>query len=70
MNESALIWGPLRATLQDNFSFAKIKQIVGLAGLDLTSISQYEQAAHGRASLGQLMTGVDLAYGALNSESR
>jgi len=52
-------WNALRATLQNNFTFYDIKEIVGLAGFDLASISHLEQRAGGGASKGQLMTGVD-----------
>jgi len=31
-------WNALRATLQNNFTFYDIKEIVGLAGFDLASI--------------------------------
>jgi len=52
-------WNALRATLQNDFSFYDIKEIVGLAGFDLAAISHLEQRAGGGASKGQLMTGVD-----------
>lgn len=52
-------WNALRATLQSNFTFYYIKEIVGLAGFDLASIAHLEQKAGGGASKGQLMTGVD-----------
>ena len=52
-------WNALRATLQNNFSFYDIKEIVGLAGFDLASIAHLEQRAKGGALKGQLMTGID-----------
>ncbi len=57
--EFSQAWNPLRAALEDNFSFNQIKKIVGLAGLDLTNIAHLEQRAGGGASKGQLMTGID-----------
>ncbi len=59
MEELNQAWNALRATLQNNFSFYDIKEIVGLAGFDLPSISHLEQKAGGGASKGQLMTGID-----------
>ena len=61
---SEIVWGPVRSLLQDNFSFGDIKSIVGTAGLDLTKIAHLNQAPGG-ASKGQLMTGIDRAYGEL-----
>jgi len=62
-------WNALRATLQNNFTFYVIKEIVGLAGFDLKSISHLEQKAGGRASKGQLMTAIDRGLRELNDES-
>jgi len=64
-----LAWNALRTTLQNDFTFYDIKEIVGLAGFDLASIAHLEQKAGGGASKGQLMTGIDrglntLAYAA------
>lgn len=53
-------WNALRATLQNDFSFHEIKEIVGLAGFDLAFISHLEQkSVGGGASKGQLMTVID-----------
>lgn len=62
-------WNALRATLQNNFTFYDIKEIVGLAGFDLASISHLEQRAGGGASKGQLMTGVDRGLHEFGDES-
>ncbi len=43
-------WNALRATLQNDFSFYEIKDVVGLAGFDLGSIAHLEQNAGGGAS--------------------
>lgn len=57
--EFSQAWNPLRSALENDFSFNQIKQIVSLAGLDLTGISHLEQKAGGGASKGQLITGID-----------
>jgi hypothetical protein len=62
-------WNALRATLQSDFSFYDIKEIVGLAGFDLASVAHLEQKAGGGASKGQLMTGIDRGLKALDEES-
>lgn len=63
-------WNALRATLQNDFSFYDIKEIVGLAGFDLASIAHLEQKAGGGASKGQLMTGIDRGLNTLDEESQ
>ena len=65
-------WNPFRSALQNNFSFYEIKDIVGLAGLDLTLpiIANLEQKAGGGASKGQLMTGIDRALSYLDDERK
>lgn len=62
-------WNALRATLQNNFSFYEIKEIVGLAGFDLASIAHLEQRTGDGASKGQLMTGIDRGLRTLDEES-
>ena len=42
MEKENIVWGPIRAILME-FTFYNIKDIVGLAGFDLTTISEYEQ---------------------------
>ncbi len=69
MENIDLAWNALRATLQNNFTFYDIKEIVALAGFDLASISQLEQRAGGGASKGQLMTGIDRGLRELDEES-
>jgi len=39
MMEFSQAWNPLRSALQNNFSFYDIKEIVGLAALDLADIA-------------------------------
>jgi hypothetical protein len=67
MNEA---WNALRATLQNDFSFYDIKEIVGLAGFELASIAHLEQKVGGGASKGQLMTGIDRGLNGLDDESQ
>ena len=62
-------WNALRATLEKDFTFYGIKEIVGLAGFDLAFIAHLEQRAGGGASKGQLMTGIDRGLNALDEES-
>ncbi len=60
-------WNALRSTLENDFSFNEIKQIVGLAGFNLESIKHLEQKFKGGASKGQLMTGIDSGLHELES---
>jgi len=62
-------WNALRTTLKDKFSFYDIKEIVGLAGFNLTSIAQLEQRAGRSDSKGQLMTWIDRGLNELNEKS-
>jgi len=48
------------------FTFADIKEILGLAGFNLTLISQLEQAPNGDASKGMLLGGVDKFFGQMD----
>ena len=52
-------WGALRIVLRDAFSFYDIKEIVALAGLDVTRLAHLVQRAGGGASKGQLITALD-----------
>ena len=63
-------WNALRVTLQNDFTFYDIKQIVGLAGFDLASIAHLQQEAGGGASKGQLMTGIDGGLNVLDEASQ
>lgn len=69
MTELNRSWNALRAILQNDFSFYDIKEIVGLAGLDLSVIAHLEQKPRGGASKGQLMTGIDKAIRAYQDEN-
>ena len=52
-------WGALRVALKEAFSFYEIKEVVGLAGIDVTRLAGLEQKAGGGASKGQLLTALD-----------
>ncbi len=64
-------WPAIRACLQAS-SFYDIKEIAGLAGLDLTAVSHLEQKPEKGATKGQLMTAIDGAFGRMapNEQSR
>lgn len=54
-------WPAVRACLQE-LSFYDIKEVSGLGGLDVTTLSHLDQKQQGGASKGQLMTAVDGQY--------
>lgn len=58
--ELRLAWGPVRSVLGDR-SFAAIKEIVGLAGLDILNLGHLDQAAG--ASKPQLLSAIDALIG-------
>jgi len=68
--KTGLAWNALRATLQGNFTFYQIKEIVGLAGLDLSFIAHLEQKAGGGASKGRLLTNIDKGYHVLEGDAQ
>lgn len=53
-----MAWGPIRSALE-YLSFTTIKDVVGLAGVDLLRLAHLDQKFSGGASKGQLMTGID-----------
>ena len=63
-------WGALRAELRDAFSFYDIKEIVGLAGIDMTRLAGLVQRAGGGASKGQLMTALDIEISELDHRTK
>jgi len=69
MSEINKAWNAIRAILQNNFTFYEIKEIVGLAGFDVTLISHLEQRTGGGASKGQLITAIDKGFGQLGDKS-
>ena len=70
MSTTARAWSAIRTVLQAEFSFYDIKEIVGLAGVDLTLLAHLEQKAGGGASKGQLMTGIDKVLSRLSEAER
>jgi len=59
-----LAWPAVRACVQD-FSFNDIKEIAGLAGLDLTQVAHLVQRPQAGATKGQLLSAVDGQFGAM-----
>lgn len=59
-------WPAIRASLQTSH-FYDIKEITGLAGLDVIELSHLEQKPEKGASKGQLMTAIDGLFGRLSS---
>jgi hypothetical protein len=62
-------WPAIRACLQA-FSFYEIKEIVGLAGFDLTELADLVQKSGGGATKGQLLTAIDAGVGKMNESAR
>ena len=65
-----IAWNGFRVVLQDNFSFNAIKEIVGLAGFDITGLAHLVQKSNGGASKGQLMDALDAMLGPLDDEEK
>lgn len=55
-------WAAVSATLEDNFTFYDIKQIVGLAGFDKGKIAHLEQKQKNGVSKGQLISNIDKEF--------
>ncbi|KND58561.1 hypothetical protein BVER_03524 [Candidatus Burkholderia verschuerenii] len=66
----AAAWGTLRASLDQHFTFAKIKNVVGLAGLDLTLLAHLQQKPERGATKDQLLSAIDGSIGQLDPEAR
>lgn len=62
-------WPAVRACLKD-FSFNDIKEVAGLAGLDVTAVAHLIQRHQGGASKGELMSAIDDACGKQTVEAR
>ena len=71
MNSLLQAWPAIRVSLQAS-SFYDIKEIAGLAGVDLTALAHLVQKPENGATKGQLMTAIDGAFGvmALTEQSR
>ena len=63
-------WSALRVVLRDVFKFYDIKEIAGLAGVDVTRLARLEQKASGGASKGQLITALDGEIGQLENATK
>ena len=65
-----IAWNGFRVVLRERFSFNDIKEITGLAGIDLTRLSHLVQRAGGGAWKGQLMDALDDQIGALGGQDK
>ena len=63
-------WGALRVALPEAFTFYEIKEIAGLAGIDMTRLAALVQRAGGGASKGQLITALDREVGELDHRTK
>ena len=63
-------WAALRVVLKDAFTFYEIKDISGLAGIDVTRFASLIQRAGGGASKGQLITALDKEISELDQEPK
>jgi len=70
MASFAQTWPPVRACLQEQFTFNQIKEIVGLAGIDLAALSHLDQRAGNSVSKGHLMTALDGLVGRMDEASK
>ena len=62
-------WSALRVVLRE-LTFYDIKEVVGLAGVDVTRLAHLEQRAAGGASKGQLITALDGELGQLDETTK
>jgi len=65
-----MAWNGVRFVLRENFSFNHIKEIVGLAGTDITGLAHLVQRAGGGATKGQLMDALDAEVGPLDDKEK
>lgn len=64
--ERRIPWGPIRSTLQANFPFSSIKEIVGYAGIDMSRLAGLEQKRTAGASKSQVLSAVDKQIGSID----
>lgn len=69
MQSLHIVWPNIRTILQ-SFSFYEIKDVSGLAGLDLTLLAHLEQKPEKGASKGQLMTVIDGVFGRMEPQNQ
>lgn len=65
---STILWGPIRSTLTEKFSFGDIKQIVGYGSLDMSRLAHLEQKPQNGASKSQLLSEIDKQVGAMDEK--
>ena len=63
-------WGAIRVALQCAFTFYEIKNLAGLAGLDVTLFASLVQRSEGGASKGQLLTELDNEIAQLDDDRK
>jgi len=66
---SHMAWGPVRAVLEEEFSFSEIKKIVGLARLEVSRLSHLSQKGPSYTSKGELMSSIDHLFSELSSDA-
>lgn len=66
--EPSTLWGPIRSTLANKFSFSDIKVVVGYAGIDMAQLAGLEQRSTRGATKGQLLSEIDRAVGAMGDD--
>jgi hypothetical protein len=65
------LWGPLRAAIEQRFSFNDIKKLISRTGVDITSLAHLtQQSGSGGASKGTLMAAIDSLYAGLSPERK
>jgi len=67
MGQAIIIWGVIRSLLQGELSFGGIKEVVGLAGIDMTCLAHLEQRQPPRrsASKSELLSAIDSQISAM-----
>ena len=63
-------WAALSVVLRHEFTFYDIKEVVGLAGLDVTRLASLVQRAGVGTSKGQLITALDREIGSLDDATK
>lgn len=67
--EPSTLWGPIRSTLANEFSFSDIKVVVGYAGIDMAQLAGLEQRSSRGATKGQLLSEIDRNVGAMSDDA-
>lgn len=68
MTSIASAWGTIRASLF-HLSFADIKTVAGLAGLDLMSLAHLQQRPEKGATKEQLVSGIEIMLGRMDADA-